>query len=102
VARFVVDGAMLVLAVAATTFGAAAAGAAPPSPPWTAAFGLIVVLLLAVRGLYAPAFQLRTIDDVRRVAAATSIAANSSMKCGVVSALPATFRRGECWSIAAP
>jgi len=77
VARFVVDGAMLVLAVAATTFGAAAAGAAPPSPPWTAAFGLIVVLLLAVRGLYAPAFQLRTIDDVRRVAAATSIAAMS-------------------------
>ncbi|MBA2384047.1 MAG: sugar transferase [Actinobacteria bacterium] len=74
-ARFVVDGAMLVLAVAATTFGAPAAGAAPPSPPWPAAFGLIVVLLLAVRGLYAPAFQLRTIDDVRRVAAATSIAA---------------------------
>lgn len=90
IACLAVDGAMLVLAAAATAFGAAVAGVVPPSPAWAGAFGLIVVLLLTTRGLYAPAFRLCTIDDIRRIAAATSVAAMSLIAlAAVVGAGPA-------------
>ena len=71
------DAAMLVFAAMAMTLGAEAADVRPASPLWTGAFGAVVMTLLATRGLYAPAFRLRTIDDVLKIVAVTSLAAMS-------------------------
>jgi exopolysaccharide biosynthesis polyprenyl glycosylphosphotransferase len=72
-----VDAAMLFFAAFATSLGAEAAGVQAASPYWTGAFGLVVLVLMGSRGLYAPAFRLRAIDDVRKIASATSLAAMS-------------------------
>ena len=69
------DLAMLALAGVATTLGATAAGVGSVSAGWTVGYCLLVLALLAMRGLYGSAFGQRTIDDLRRVAGATSFAA---------------------------
>ena len=80
-----VDAGMLVFAAFATSFGAEAAGVQPASPLWTGAFGLVVMVLMASRGLYAPVFRLRAIDDVRKIASATSLAAMSLLALAAVA-----------------
>jgi len=69
-----VDSAMLALAVAAAIFGAAAAGV-DISAGWTLGYSLLVLLLMGTRGLYGPTVRLRTMDDLRRIAAAAGVAA---------------------------
>jgi exopolysaccharide biosynthesis polyprenyl glycosylphosphotransferase len=75
--RVGVDVAMLALAGAATAIGAGAAGVSGVSADWTLWYSALVVVLLATRGLYGPTFGMRTIDDLRRIAGATGIAAIS-------------------------
>ena len=79
-----VDTGMLALAAIATAVGGTAAGIPSGSAAWTWGFGLIVVALLALRGLYSPAFRLHTIDALRRVVAATSVAAMSLLALAAV------------------
>ena len=79
-----VDGAMLLLAAFATSIGAEAAGVRPASPLWTGAFAVVVIALMGSRGLYSPAFRLRAIDDVRKIASATSFAAMSLLALAAV------------------
>jgi len=84
IACLAVDTGMLGLAAIATALGGTAAGIPSASATWTWGFGLIVVALLALRGLYAPAFRLHTIDDLRRVVAATSVGAMSLLALAAV------------------
>jgi exopolysaccharide biosynthesis polyprenyl glycosylphosphotransferase len=70
-----VDSAMLGLAAVVTALGGAAAGIGSPSAAWMAAFAALCVLLYAARGLYKAPFRLRALDDVPRIAVATTVAA---------------------------
>jgi exopolysaccharide biosynthesis polyprenyl glycosylphosphotransferase len=70
-----VDSAMLGLAVTATSLGSAAAGIETVSVGWALGYGLLALILLAMRGLYAQTVRLRTMDDLRQIAAAAGIAA---------------------------
>ncbi len=72
----VADVSMLALAGVATTIGASAAGAGVSSL-WTLGYSLLVLVLLAVRGLYGATFGVSMFDDLRRIVAATSLAAIS-------------------------
>ncbi len=60
-------------AVAAAVFSAPPAGA--PSLLWSAVFGLAVIALLGTRDAYSGRLQIRLLDDVRRVLAATLLGA---------------------------
>jgi exopolysaccharide biosynthesis polyprenyl glycosylphosphotransferase len=74
-ACFGVDTAMLLLAAVAVVVGGQAAGA--PSPPATAT-ATFVVLSLALywsRGLYRLRFRIHTLDDLRTILGATTLAA---------------------------
>lgn len=73
--RIAVDVGMLALAGAATAIGADAAGIARISAGWTLVYSILVVLLLATRGLHGPTFGMRTIDDLRKIVGATGLAA---------------------------
>jgi exopolysaccharide biosynthesis polyprenyl glycosylphosphotransferase len=75
--RVAVDVAMLALAGSATAIGADAAGIGRISVGWTLAYAALVLVLLATRGLYGPTFGPHTIDDLRRIAGATAVAAIS-------------------------
>lgn len=79
-----VDVAMLTLAAVATAFGANAVGSARPSSSWALGFCAVVMLLSGTRGLYAPAFSLRTVDDLRKIAGATTLAAASLLATAAV------------------
>ena len=68
------DVGMLALAVAAAFLAAREAGALPLSAAWTLAFPLLVLPTMAARGLYRPLVRLRTLDDIRAVLAATTLA----------------------------
>jgi exopolysaccharide biosynthesis polyprenyl glycosylphosphotransferase len=70
-----VDSAMLALAAVVTVVGGAAAGIGSPSAAWMAAFAALCILLYVVRGLYRLRFRLSTLDDVFRIAVATTVAA---------------------------
>jgi exopolysaccharide biosynthesis polyprenyl glycosylphosphotransferase len=83
------DLAMLVLAAVATALGAHAAGVGTPSGAWTASYALVVLGLLAAWGLYGTSLGLRAFDDLRRVLAATGLAAISLL------AIAAVFGAGD-------
>jgi exopolysaccharide biosynthesis polyprenyl glycosylphosphotransferase len=70
-----VDATMLALAGLATSLGAAAGGFASAPIGWTVAFGVLTLLLFRTRGLYALRLRLRTLDDLRSIATATTLAA---------------------------
>ena len=72
---FAGDVAMLSLAGAATAIGSSAAGVDPAGAGWTLSYCALVLCLLGARGLYGSRFGVRTFDDLRRVAGATSLAA---------------------------
>jgi exopolysaccharide biosynthesis polyprenyl glycosylphosphotransferase len=67
------------LMLAATLFvaeaGAPHAGVPPTPAAWLAAFPVLVVLLLAARGMYRPRLFLRTLDDLRATVTTVSLAA---------------------------
>jgi exopolysaccharide biosynthesis polyprenyl glycosylphosphotransferase len=65
---------MLVLAAGASVLAARGAGVDPLSVAWTLSFPLLVLAGLFGRGLYRPVVRLKTLDDVRSVLAATTLA----------------------------
>ncbi len=76
-----VDGIMLATALLVAELGSALAGVAATPVRWNCAFALAVLALFRLRGMYAPRLRLQILDDLRVVAAATSLAA-----MGVISA----------------
>jgi exopolysaccharide biosynthesis polyprenyl glycosylphosphotransferase len=70
-----VDVTMLVLAGLATSLGAHAGGFASAPIGWTVGFGALTLALFRSRGLYALRLRLRTLDDLRSIATATTLAA---------------------------
>jgi exopolysaccharide biosynthesis polyprenyl glycosylphosphotransferase len=77
---------MLGLAVAAALLGAPAADirTGPGIAVWL--FPVLVVGMLALRGMYKPRVQLRALDDITRVVSATSVSAMSLIAIGVFAA----------------
>jgi exopolysaccharide biosynthesis polyprenyl glycosylphosphotransferase len=70
-----VDTAMLLLAAIAVIVGGQAAGVASPPAAATAAFVLLCLALYWSRGLYRLRFRIHTLDDLRAVLEATTVAA---------------------------
>lgn len=70
-----VDGGMLVVAALAVVFGGRAAGVASPPAAATAWFLALCLALYWSRGLYRLRFRIHTLDDLRSILVATSIAA---------------------------
>ncbi|HEU0305023.1 MAG TPA: sugar transferase [Gaiellaceae bacterium] len=70
-----VDAAMLLLAAVAAVVGGHAAGVAYPPLAATAAFVGLCLALYWSRGLYRLRFRLHTLDDLRSIFAATTLAA---------------------------
>ena len=68
------DVSMLALATAATYLAGRAAGLESLGLGWTLAFPLLVLAVLGARGLYRPLVRLRTLDDLRSVVTATTLA----------------------------
>jgi len=74
VARLSLDSAMLFTAAIATAFGSSAAGVPAPSVAWTLVFGLLVLGILASRGMYGARLHYELLEDLRGVVIATSLA----------------------------
>lgn len=74
-ARPTVDAAMLAVAAFAAHVGSTAAGVASPHIVWTIAFATAVIGVLALRGSYQARLKLELLENLRGVAAATSLAA---------------------------
>jgi exopolysaccharide biosynthesis polyprenyl glycosylphosphotransferase len=70
-----VDVAMLLLAAVGTVVGARLANIAAPPVAWLVFSTLLTLFLFAARGLYRLGFRLKTLDDLRVVAGATTLAA---------------------------
>ncbi len=70
-----VDACMLALAATATALGAHAAGIPVPPIGWMVGFSVLCLAVYAVRGLYLPRLRLRSLDDVKALVIATTIAA---------------------------
>ena len=70
-----VDAAMLFLAAIAVVVGGEAAGVASPPAAATAAFVFLCLSLYWSRGLYRLRFRIHTLDDLRTILGATTIAA---------------------------
>jgi exopolysaccharide biosynthesis polyprenyl glycosylphosphotransferase len=77
---------MLALALAAAMLGAEAAGIAGSAGSGVWLFPVLVVAMLAVRGMYKPRIQLRAIDDITRVVSTTSVSAMSIIAIGAFTA----------------
>ena len=70
-----VDAVMLLVAAVVCGLGAQAAGVQPLPIGWTLLFGGLTLALLASRAMYRPRLRLQSLDDVRSIAVATSVAA---------------------------
>jgi exopolysaccharide biosynthesis polyprenyl glycosylphosphotransferase len=81
-----VDAAMLGLALLAALVGADAADVTAHAGAGIWLFPLLVMSLMALRGMYRPRIQLRVLDDVARVVSASSISAMSIIAIGVFTA----------------
>jgi exopolysaccharide biosynthesis polyprenyl glycosylphosphotransferase len=74
-ARLSLDSVMLVTAGVAATLGSSAAGVPAPSTFWLFVFGVLVVALLSMRGMYGMRLHYELLDDLRTISIATSLAA---------------------------
>jgi exopolysaccharide biosynthesis polyprenyl glycosylphosphotransferase len=88
VARPLVDAAMLTVACFAAAIGSAAAGVPAPPTASLVAFAGLVLLLFALRGMYAPRLQPQLLDELRGIVAATSLAAMAILTLREVLAEP--------------
>ena len=87
-ARFALDGTMLVTAGVATAFGSSAAGVPAPSVPWTIVFGALVLGILSMRGMYGSRIHYELLEDLRGVVIATSLAGMTVLSARAVIAPP--------------
>jgi exopolysaccharide biosynthesis polyprenyl glycosylphosphotransferase len=76
-ARPIVDAAMLVVACVAAAIGSEAAGVDAPPTASLIAFAIFVLVVFALRGMYAPRIRPELLENLRGVVAATSLAAMS-------------------------
>jgi exopolysaccharide biosynthesis polyprenyl glycosylphosphotransferase len=88
-ARPIVDAAMLTVAGFAAAIGAEAAGVAAPPITSLLAFGVLVMLMFALRGMYAPRIHPELLENLRGVVAATSLAAMTVLTLRELFAEPA-------------
>jgi exopolysaccharide biosynthesis polyprenyl glycosylphosphotransferase len=79
-----VDATMLALAVGATALGAKAAGVGFPPIGWVLAYAVLCLVLFRSRGLYAPRLHLRSLDDLKSVLLATTVAAMAVLTARVL------------------
>ena len=82
------DGGMLVTAAAACILGASWTGTASPPAPWLIAFPLLVLTLFASRGMYVHRLRVTTLDHLRIVVAATTVAAMAVISARVTLGEP--------------
>ena len=87
-ARVSLDSAMLLTAAVAAAFGSSAAGFPAPSLPWTAAFGLLVLGILASRGMYGARLHYELLEELRSVVIATSLAGMVVLSARALIAAP--------------
>jgi exopolysaccharide biosynthesis polyprenyl glycosylphosphotransferase len=76
-ARPIVDSAMVAVACVAAAIGSAAADVTAPPPASLVAFAALVLMFLALRGMYATRIRPELFEQVRGVVVATSLAAMS-------------------------
>jgi exopolysaccharide biosynthesis polyprenyl glycosylphosphotransferase len=76
-ARPIVDAGMVAVACVAAAIGSAAAGVTAPPPGRLVAFAALVLMFLALRGMYTPRIRPELFEQVRGVVVATSLAAMS-------------------------
>jgi exopolysaccharide biosynthesis polyprenyl glycosylphosphotransferase len=74
-ARLALDTTLLAAAGLAAGVGARAGGIEPAPVAWVAVFGLVILGVLAVRGMYRARLRADLLDDLRAVVIATSLAA---------------------------
>jgi exopolysaccharide biosynthesis polyprenyl glycosylphosphotransferase len=79
-----VDATMLVLAAAATVLGARAAGLSAPPLGWVAVFSALCLALYGTRRLYVPRLHLRSLDAVKSILLATTVAAMVALTARVL------------------
>jgi exopolysaccharide biosynthesis polyprenyl glycosylphosphotransferase len=92
-ARFSLDFAMLGMGAAVAETGWRAAGFAPTPLVWVVAFPLLALALLVARDAYEPRLGSRLFDEIRKVAAATAVAAMAVTTARVIladTAVPST------------
>jgi exopolysaccharide biosynthesis polyprenyl glycosylphosphotransferase len=74
-AQLSLDTSMLLIAGVAAQLGSEAAGVSSPPAAWAAAFGVFLLGLFAVRGMYGSRLRFDMLEDLRIVVTATSLAA---------------------------
>jgi exopolysaccharide biosynthesis polyprenyl glycosylphosphotransferase len=84
-----VDAAMLVLAAIAVVVGGEAAGVASPPAAASATFVVLCLALYWSRGLYRLRFRIHTLDDLRTILSATTLAAMLVLSGRVLLGSPA-------------
>jgi exopolysaccharide biosynthesis polyprenyl glycosylphosphotransferase len=88
-ARFSLDATMLVVAGLATTLGSRAANVEAAPAGWLTLFGVLVLAVFALRGMYRPRLRHEILEDLRGVIAATSLAAMAVLTLRELFAAPA-------------
>jgi exopolysaccharide biosynthesis polyprenyl glycosylphosphotransferase len=73
--RFALDATLLAAAGLAAGVGARAGGIEPAPVAWVGLFGVVVLAMLAVRGMYRARLRADLLEDLRGVVVATSLAA---------------------------
>jgi exopolysaccharide biosynthesis polyprenyl glycosylphosphotransferase len=87
-ARPIVDWVMLTVACVAAAIGSEAAGVSIPPAASLFAFAGLVMVLFALRGMYAPRIRPELLENLRGVVAATSLAAMTVLALREVFAAP--------------
>ncbi len=83
---FLVDFAMLVVAGAATEGVSSWAGEPAAPLSWVAAFGVLVLVLFAVRGMYGSRLRSHLLDEIRSIVSATAVATMALISLRVIFA----------------
>jgi exopolysaccharide biosynthesis polyprenyl glycosylphosphotransferase len=89
IARFSLDGSMLVIAAIAAKLGSQSAGVPSPPAVWPVLFGLAVLALCTVRGMYGSRLRAELLEELRIVVTATSLAAMAVLTMRELVAPPA-------------
>jgi exopolysaccharide biosynthesis polyprenyl glycosylphosphotransferase len=81
-----VDVAMLTVAGLATQLASHLAGYPKPPVSWVMFFGLLVVVMLGIRGLYSQRLRSNLLDEIRQIVSATAIATMAVISLRVIIA----------------
>src|SRR4051812_25705393 len=81
-----VDVAMLTVAGLATQLASQLAGYPKPPVSWVMFFGLLVIVMLGIRGLYGQRLRSHLLDEIRAIVSATAIATMAVISLRVIIA----------------